>query len=323
MYCCDVHCAEYSTKKIYKRNFCDECYDNYIETCKLIQGEIRKKEIKKFLNPSNILEKIYLTDDEKLIKYVLKYGKEDSITKKGQIMKVHYTGKLLNNKKFDSSYDRNKEFEFILGENKVIKMWELAFASMKKGEKAIIIGNSEYGYGINGNPPIIPYDASLHFELELIDFKTQEKNILDMSYDEKIKKMFEYKNKGIELFNNKNINDACNNFLKSLEYIDNEEHIEKINLLNNLSICFGKLLDWNNSLLYSINAYKINNKNIKILYRVAISYFELKEHNKCINICKLSLKLENSNIINNLYKKSIKYKKNEIIKEKKIYSKMF
>tara|TARA_Y100000741_G_scaffold181363_1_gene137835 strand:- start:72 stop:1040 length:969 start_codon:yes stop_codon:yes gene_type:complete len=322
MYCCDVHCAEYSTTKINKRNFCDECYDNYIETCKLIQGVFRKKQVKNLLNPSNILEKVYLTEDEKVIKYILKYG-TDELPKKGEIIKAHYIGKLLDNTKFDSSYNRNKPIDFVLGENKVIKMWELAFASMKKGEKAIIIGSSDYGYGINGSPPIIPSDASLHFELELIDFKTQQKDILKMSYDEKIEKMMEYKNKGIISFNNKDICDASNNFIKSLEYLCDEKHEEKINILNNLSICMGKLNDWNNSLIYSMDAFKINNSNIKVLYRVALSYFELKEYDKCIEICKMSIELENSNIINVLYKKCVKYKNNELSKVKKMYSKMF
>ena len=322
MYCSDIHCAEYSTKKINKRNFCDDCYNNYIETCKLIQGEIKKQKIKNLLNPSNILEKIYLTEDEKVIKYILNYGNNE-LPKKGQIITAHYTGRLLNNNKFDSSYDRNEEFNFILGENKVIKMWELAFASMKKGEKAIIIGSSEYGYGINGSPPVIPSNASLHFELELIDFKPQQKDILKMSYDKKIEKMMEYKNKGIVSFNNKDIPDSSNNFIKSLEYLCDEDNEEKINILNNLSICMGKLSDWNNSLLYSTKALKINNKNIKVLYRIALSYFELKEYEKCINICKIFLELENNNIINILYKKSIKYNNNQLIETKKIYNKMF
>ena len=322
MYCCDIHCAEYATKKINKKNFCDECYDNYIETCKLIQGEIKKQKVKNLLNPSNILEKIYLTEDEKVIKYILKYG-TDELPKKGEIIKAHYTGKLLDNTKFDSSYDRNTAIDFVLGENKVIKMWELAFASMKKGEKAIIIGSSDYGYGINGSPPIIPSDASLHFELELIDFKTQQNDILKMSYDEKIEKMMEYKNKGIVLFNNKDIYDASNNFIKSLEYLCDEKHEEKINILNNLSICMGKLNSWNNSLIYSMEAFKINNRNMKVLYRVALSYFELKEYDECMNICKKSLELENTNIINVLYKRCVKCKNNELNKVKKIYSKMF
>ena len=319
MYCSNIHCAEYATKKIYKKDFCNECYDNYIDTCKLIQGMIRKKQVKNLLNPSNILEKIYLTKDEKVIKYILKYGTNE-LPKKGQIIKAHYTGKLLDNTIFDSSYNRNTTFDFILGENRVIKMWELAFSSMKKGEKAIIIGSSDYGYGINGSPPLIPSDASLHFELELIDFKTKEKEIFEMSYNEKIEKMMEYKNKGIISFNNKDINNASNNFIKSLEYLCDEEHEEKINILNNLSICMGKLSDWNNSLLYSMKAFKINNTNIKVLYRVALSYFQLKEYEKCIDICKISL--ENSNI-NFLYKKCIQYKNKQLIEEKKIYSKMF
>ena len=322
MYCSDIHCDEYSTKKIYKKDFCDECYDNYIETCKLIQGVIRKKQVKKLLNPSNILEKVYLTEDEKVVKYILKYGM-DELPKKGQVITAHYTGKLLDNTKFDSSYDRNTAFDFVLGENRVIKMWELAFASMKKGERAIIIGTSEYGYGINGSPPVIPSDASLHFEVELVDFKTKEKEIFEMSYDEKIEKMLEYKNKGIVSFNNKDINNASNNFIKSLDYLCDEEHEEKINILNNLSICMGKLSDWNNSLIYSMKAFKINNRNMKVLYRVALSYFELKEYEKCIDICKISLELENSNIINILYKKCIKCKNNQLMEAKKMYSKMF
>ena len=77
MYCSNILCDEYSTKKICKKGFCDECYDNYIETCKLIQGVIRKKQVKKLLNPSNILEKVYLTEDEKVIKYILKYGTDE------------------------------------------------------------------------------------------------------------------------------------------------------------------------------------------------------------------------------------------------------
>ena len=190
-------------QKICKKGFCDECYDNYIETLKLIQGVIRKKQVKKLLNPSNILEKVYLTEDEKLIKYNLKYG-TDELPKSGQVITAHYTGKLLDNTKFDSSYDRNTTFDFVLGENRVIKMWELAFGSMKKGEKAIIIGSKEYGL-INGSPPVIPSDASLHFEVELVDFKSKEKEIFEMSSDEKIEKMKEYKNKGISSFNNKDI----------------------------------------------------------------------------------------------------------------------
>ena len=265
--------------------------------------------------------KIYLTNDEKVIKYILKYG-NDEIPQKGNLLTTHYTGKLFNGNTFDSSKNRNVPFDFILGENKVIQMWELAFSSMKKGEKAIIIGNSEYGYGVNGSPPVIPSNASLYFELELIDFKIKEKEIFEMSYEEKINKMIEYKNKGINSFNI-NISDAINNFTKSLEYLCDENHEEKINILNNLSICFGKLHDWENSLSYSMKSFRINNKNIKVLYRIAISYFNLKEYDKCIDICKMSIELENTNIIHNLYKKAESCKYDELMTTKKIYSKMF
>ena len=72
-----------------------------------------------------------------------------------------------------------------------------------------------------------------------------------------------------------------------------------------------------------MKAFEINNKNIKVLYRIAISYFNLKEYDKCIEICKMSIELENTNIIQNLYKNAKNCKYNELIKTKKMYSKMF
>ena len=72
-----------------------------------------------------------------------------------------------------------------------------------------------------------------------------------------------------------------------------------------------------------MKAFKINNRNMKVLYRVALSYFELKEYNKCMDICKISLELENSNIINILYKKCIKCKNDELMKAKKCIVKCF
>jgi hypothetical protein len=68
----------------------------------------------------------------------------------GKKVKVHYKGYLPDGTKFDSSFDRNQPFEFSLGKGQVIKGWDQGFATMKKGEKAILRCRSDYAYGDGG-----------------------------------------------------------------------------------------------------------------------------------------------------------------------------
>jgi FKBP-type peptidyl-prolyl cis-trans isomerase len=105
-----------------------------------------------------------------LMYVVIKEGKGPK-PKVGQNVKVHYTGTLLDGKKFDSSKDRGKPFEFLLGKRKVIPGWDEAFLDMKKGEKRVLIIPYSLAYGERGRPPIIPPKATLVFYVELIDFE--------------------------------------------------------------------------------------------------------------------------------------------------------
>ena len=93
------------------------------------------------------------------------------VTTKGNIVVVHYSGFLSDGTKFDSSHDRARPFNFTLGENRVIKGWEEGLLNMKKGAKRTLIILPELGYGSRGAGGVIPPNATLVFEVELVDFK--------------------------------------------------------------------------------------------------------------------------------------------------------
>ena len=95
--------------------------------------------------------------------------------KPGQICVMHYTGWLyqdgVKGKKFDSSLDRGQPFEFPIGKQRVIAGWDEGVASMKVGGKRTLVIPPELGYGARGAAGVIPPNATLMFEVELLDVK--------------------------------------------------------------------------------------------------------------------------------------------------------
>ena len=93
----------------------------------------------------------------------------------GQTCVMHYTGWLYENgakgKKFDSSVDRNEPFEFPIGQRRVIAGWDEGVATMKVGGKRTLIIPPELGYGARGAGGVIPPNATLMFDVELLSVK--------------------------------------------------------------------------------------------------------------------------------------------------------
>lgn len=95
-------------------------------------------------------------------------------SRRGDLLHMHYSGKLEDGTEFDSSYTRDQPLTFTLGSGQVIKGWEQGLIGMCEGEKRKLVIPSDLGYGSSGAPPKIPADATLVFEVELIKIERKE-----------------------------------------------------------------------------------------------------------------------------------------------------
>ena len=102
------------------------------------------------------------------LKYVDQVVGTGEVAVAGKTANVHYTGWLENGKKFDSSVDRGQPFSFPLGAGRVIKGWDEGVQGMKVGGKRKLTIPSDLGYGSRGAGGVIPPNATLVFDVELL-----------------------------------------------------------------------------------------------------------------------------------------------------------
>jgi peptidylprolyl isomerase len=93
---------------------------------------------------------------------------------KGALLFVHYTGFLDDGSKFDSSHDRGKPFQFVIGTGRVIKGWDLGVMGMREGGKRKLYIPSKLAYGERQIGNIIKPNSNLHFEIELLEVRTRD-----------------------------------------------------------------------------------------------------------------------------------------------------
>lgn len=139
-----------------------------------IQKDKDQKEIKEYLDKNKLNA---TTTPEGVYVAVNQEGTGEQ-PKAGDTVYVHYTGKLLSGKVFDSSQDSTlrpgmplEPIKFPIGQGFVIKGWDAGISSLKKGSKATLVIPSVLAYGLQGSPPAIPSNSVLVFDVELVDVK--------------------------------------------------------------------------------------------------------------------------------------------------------
>jgi peptidylprolyl isomerase len=99
---------------------------------------------------------------------------EGKVVVKGALVIVHYSGFLESGTKFDSSLDRNRPFEFVIGSGRVIKGWDEGVMGMKVGGKRTLFVPSYLAYGERQIGSMIPPNSNLFFEIELLEVRTRD-----------------------------------------------------------------------------------------------------------------------------------------------------
>lgn len=208
-----------------------------------------------------------ISGDGGLLKKVLEEGEGDSPQPNDEV-EAHYIGTLLDGTEFDSSRKRGKPFKFTIGKGQVIKGWDQGFATMKKGEKAILRCRADYAYGKRG-AGTIPADATLTFDVELLGFGPKKKERWEWTEDEKREEALKLKERGTAFFTNKDFQKAINAYHEATELTDSPPSLQPIYVackLNMSQACLN-LQQYPDAVQHATDALKFDAGNVKAFYR--------------------------------------------------------
>lgn len=251
---------------------------------------------------------IDITQDGGVLKKIVKQAPESSAKQPqpGNEVWVHYTGTLLNGTEFDSSRKRNTPFSFTLDEGEVIKGWDIGVASMKVGERAIFTIKPEYAYGECGAGPTIPPNSTLEFDIELLKFdESVHPHVSKMSSEEKILFAKTQKDKGNDMFRQKEYSQAVECYLQAINALEGnsmseEKHKEnqeiQLSCYLNASSCYYQLKKWKLCVQEATKALNINPKSCKALYRRGVAYLNLLDVQNAKQDLIMAAHIEPSNV---------------------------
>ncbi len=139
------------------------------ESTKKTEGKAEKAESSANKSDSSAVDTVTTPSG---LKYVITKQGEGPAVKSGQDIAVHYAGRLASNgKEFDNSFKRQRPIEFRLGTGRVIKGWDEGIAGMRVGEQRTLIIPPNLGYGKRGASNVIPPNATLIFDVQLVSIK--------------------------------------------------------------------------------------------------------------------------------------------------------
>ncbi len=224
-------------------------------------------------------------------------------------VEAHYTGTLDDGSVFDSSRTRGKVFKFTIGKGQVIKGWDEGFASMKKGEKALLRCRSDYAYGESGQGSI-PAGATLTFDVELIDFRPKKREMWEYTDAEKVAEANKAKESGTKLYMEKRFAEALKDYELAAELSAElpAEHALWISCKLNSALMAISLTDYPSAVVFAGEVLKKDPQNVKALYRRGLARNHLGLPEEALEDLNLALSLDAEN----------KAVKTEILKSKKL-----
>src|SRR5262249_3999977 len=134
-------------------------------------GEIRDAVVVNVISPPTKVGETKSTETN--LKYTTLTEGNGAEAKPGKVVAVHFVGTFPDGQKFDSSRDRGESFSFQLGKGFVIRGWDEGISGMRVGERRKLIVPPELAYGPTGKAPVIPANATLVFDVELLEVRDQ------------------------------------------------------------------------------------------------------------------------------------------------------
>jgi peptidylprolyl isomerase len=213
-----------------------------------------------------------VSGDGGLLKKILEPGTSDESPAPGDEVHAHYVGTLVDGTVFDSSRARGTPFKFQIGKRQVIKGWDQGFASMKKGEKAILRCGPDYAYGSGGQGKIPP-NATLNFDVELLSFGPKKKEKWEFTTQEKINEANKLKVSGTEAFKVKDFETALEHYKEAADLVEIGDGTEELFLACKLNLAqtYINLQDYAAAVTHASDVLKRDARNVKALYRRGVA----------------------------------------------------
>ncbi|EEF52262.1 70 kDa peptidyl-prolyl isomerase isoform X2 [Ricinus communis] len=228
-----------------------------------------------------------VTGDTKVFKKILKEGEGTNVANEGALVTISYTARLQDGTIFEKrGLDGEQPLQFVTDEEQVIAGLDRAAATMKKGERAVLTINPEYGFGsveVKQDHATIPPSSVLVYEIEMLDF-IKEKTPWEMNNKEKIEAAGRKKEEGNLLFKSGKFQRAGKKYDKAADYIveevsfdDDEQKLIKslrVSCWLNGAACSLKLGDFQGTINLCSKVLDVEFDNVKALYRRAQAYMQ-------------------------------------------------